>query len=213
MPEAQEQEPTFTIEIPVAKAGRSFTLDLSKLPKEVYAEIVIKGAQSVMGRGMTEIKTQGLEGDELEKAREAAAEVAERNLQAMYEGKITLRAAKRVKVKGKEKTRAMQKARAIVKAQIKSEGLRISDYSAKEITLCAEQVLEDNPDLLEEARLELEREEKETKEKGRIKFSLKDTLKADPKRVAANAERKARAKAKAGAAPKQRVKGETRANA
>jgi hypothetical protein len=208
--EAQEQEPVYTIEIPVAKAGRSFSLDLSKLPKEVYAEIVIKGAQSVMGRGMTEIKTQGLEGEELEKAREAAGEVAERNLQAMYDGKITLRAAKRVKTKGKEKTRAMQKARAIVKAQIKAEGLRISDYSAKEISLCAEQVLEDNPDMIEEARAELEREAKETTEKGRIKFSLKDTLKADPKRVKANEERKVKARAKTGAAPKLRTRGESR---
>lgn len=201
-----EAEPVFTIEIPIAKAGRSFTLDVSKLPKEVYQELVIKGAQSVMGRGMGEIKVKDLEGEELERAREAAAEVAERNLQAMYENKITLRAVKRVKVKGKAKTRAMQKARAIAKAQAKAEGLRLGDYSAKEWTIVAEQILEDNPEMVAEAQAELEKEEKEAKEKGRIKFSLKTTLKADPKRVAANEAKKV--KKVPGATPKQRQKGQ-----
>ncbi len=204
MAEAQtEAEQTKFVTVLIPKAKQSLEVDLSQLPEEVWSEVVNLGLKSLLTRGMTEIKTTGLEGKALETAQHAAFEVAQGNLEKMYSGEIRLTTTKRVKVKGKERTRALQKAKNIVKAQMKAEGLKISHYSAKEITMAAESVLEDNPELIAEARAELEAEEKQT---AKVKISLKDKMKADPKKVQAAKEKAAAAKA--ATAAKKRAKGE-----
>jgi len=214
-----EESVTFQIEVTIPKAGRGFFVDLEKLPKHIYAAIISKGCTDLMSRGLTKIGTKDedgekLTGDALEAAQEAATEVVERNLEAMYSGEMSVRGGGARKVKGAVKTRAMQKAKRIVKAQIKAEGERIGDYTGKEITLAAEQLLDEHPELLAEAEKELAEEEKKTKEKGYIKVEsdgkskLVKSMRKDPKRVAANEARKVR-----NPKPRGRAKGEGRLNA
>ncbi len=206
---AEAEATTSLVSVHIAKGKASLDVDISKLPDDVYNEIIQKGLQSVLGRGMTEIKTAGLEGSELEKAQNAAMEIAQANLDKCYAGEIRLMATKRTKVKGKERTEALRIAKQIVKDQMKAEGLKVSHYSAKEITLAAEEVLADNPQILEEAKSAIAKREKEAKEV--VKIDLKSKMKADPKKV--EAAKKKAAQAKAATAAKQRTKGESRANA
>ena len=205
--EATEAPPTgqtSIVSVFISKAKASLDVDISKLPDDVYNEVLQKGLQSVLGRGMGEIKVGALEGAELEKAQEAALEVAAANLEKCYAGEIRFMAAKKTKVKGKERTEAMRIAKQIVKDQMKAEGLKISHYSAKEITAAAEQVLADNPEILEQAKENLARIEKERSSK--VKINLKSTMKTDPKKVAAAKE--ASEKKKAATAAKRKEKGE-----
>jgi hypothetical protein len=200
--EGQAPAGTSIVSVFIAKAKASLDVDISKLPDDVYNEVIQKGLQSVLGRGMSEIKTGALEGAELVKAQEAALEVAAANLDKCYKGEIRFMAAKRTKVKGKERTEAMRIAKQIVKDQMKAEGLKISHYSAKEITAAAEQVLADNPEILEQAKENLAKIEEERSKK--VKINLKSTMKADPKKVAAAEEKKAAAKAATAAKRKEK---------
>jgi len=208
MAEAEQQPTTNLVSVHIAKGKGSLDVDISKLPDDVYNEVIQKGLQSVLGRGMTEIKTAGLEGTELVKAQESAMEIAQANLAKCYSGEIRLMATKRTKVKGKERTEALRIAKQIVKDQMKAEGLKVSHYSAKEITLAAEEVLADNPQILEEAKSAIAKREKEAKEV--VKIDLKSKMKADPKKVKAAGEKAAKAKA---ATVAKRQKGETRQHA
>ena len=204
------EEGTTVLQVWIPKAGKFMSVDFGKLPKEVYVEALTKGLQSIATRGMSKIVVKGLEGEELEDSQEAAYEVAQKNLADMYDGNIRLMTVKRTKEKkGKVKTRAMQKARNIVKAQIKAEGEKVSSYSASQISEAAEELLELQPEILEEAREELAKEEKaQAKASANIKITAKagGKLKADPKRVKAVAERTAKAKA-----ARQQKRGEARA--
>lgn len=199
---------TSVVSVFIAKGKGSLDVDISKLPDDVYNEVIQKGLQSILGRGMSEIKTGSLEGDELRKAQEAAMEVAAANLDKCYRGEIRLMAAKRTKVKGKERTEAMRIAKQIVKDQMKAEGLKVSHYSAKEITAAAEQVLADNPEILEQAKENLAKIDKEREKK--VKISLKSTMKADPKKVAAAKEKSDKAKAATAAKKKEKAGAQAR---
>lgn len=201
--EAVAEATTNFVSVMISKAKRSLDVDVNALPEEVYQEVIIKGLQSVLGRGMGEVKIAGLEGDALKKEQDAAFTIAQENLEKCYKGEIRLMAAKKVKTKGKERTEALRIAKQLVKDQMKEEGLKVSHYSAKEITLAAEQVLEDNPDILEEAKRILA--EREKKSKGKVKISLKTTMKADEKKVKAAKEKAEKAKAATAA---KKAKGE-----
>jgi hypothetical protein len=210
-----EQEVVYQISVPIPKASRSWDVDYSKLPRHIYEAALRKGLADLMGRGLSKIAVKDedgekLEGEALEKANQAASSMVEKNLEAMYSGEMSVRGGTKRKITGAIKTRAKQKALRIVKAQIKAENERIGDYSSKELSLAAEQMLEDFPAIIEEAREEIEKEEKEIKEKGYIKVEsngkskLVQSLKKDPKRVAANEARKVK-----NPKPKGRQKGET----
>src|SRR6516225_5967542 len=104
---------TSIVSVFISKGKGSLDVDISKLPDDVYNEVVQKGLQSILGRGMGEIKTGALEGEELRRAQEAAMEVAAANLDKCYKGEIRFMAAKRTKVKGKERTEALRIAKQI----------------------------------------------------------------------------------------------------
>jgi hypothetical protein len=216
--DVESEEVTYKLEVTIPKTGRSFSLEIDRLPKNIYAAIMTKGSVDLMSRGLTKIGTKDEDGEKLtgsalEAAQEAATEIVERNLEAMYSGEMSVRGGGKRKVAGAVKNRAMQDAKRIVKAQIKAEGERIGDYSGKEITLAAEELLEDHPELLEEAAKKIAEEEKKVKDKNYIKIEsngkskLVSKMRKDPKRVAANEAKKVRN-------PKPRGrKGETRLNA
>ena len=211
------EAPTTVIKVWIPKANAYLDVDISeeKTPKECYMEALVKGFQAILTRGMSGpngVSTKGLEGEELEEAQARAYEIAQQNLESMYAGEIRLTSVKRVKEKkGKVKTKAMQNARVIIKAQIKAEGGKVSHYTAKQISELAEELLVDQPELIEEAREQLAKDDKEAEkvkarlEKSKIKLTSK--VKADPKRVKAAEERAARAKVAA------KARKEARANA
>ena len=212
--EAEASDQTFIVEFTIPKAGSHvFKVDLQKMLRSNYGATIVKGLQELCKRGLNDVKTKDLDDEELAEKREEAIRIIDANIEQLYTTELTVRGIKRSKVTGKEKTRAKQKAVRIVKAQIKAEGERISDYSNKEISTAAEQLLDEHPELVEEARAEIAAEEKALKEKGYIavdgkgKSKLVAGLRKDPKRVAANEAKKVK-----NPKPKGKVRGEVRAS-
>lgn len=183
-----------TIQLWCPKAGRYFEIDPSQIPIEVYTEALQKGLESFMNRGMTKILTAGLEGKELNDAREQAAEVAEANVEKMLKGEVRLRGSTRSASKAanalerKANTLALQKARGLVREAMKRNGIKVSYVKASEITSAAKVYLADHPDMVEEAKAEL----------AKIEANADDVdvsnIKIDPAKVAAAEEKKKAAK-------------------
>ena len=190
--------------------GKAFLdVDTSQFNEEMYSGCFMHGLIPTLCKGLDKIKTQGLEGEELEKAQQAAMDLAQENLQKLYDGEFRFTRAKAKKISGKVRTEALRDAKVVAKSVIRASGEKISHYTARQITEMAEYILEQNPDMLEEARKRLE--EQEAKSSGKIeelKINLKGKLTPDPKRVNAAEDKKRKAKA-----PAQRQRGETRANA
>ena len=198
------------IKIPVPKAGKGVFIEvaLTELADNTYLEVLLQGAKVLANRKMADVKTQGLEGDELAKAQAIALEIAEKNVEDMKSGNIKRSAAGKSKVTGKVMTQAMQIARQLVKDQLKRENIRVSDVDAKEITAAAKELIEENPEILGEAeRLVAEKEEKlsgiKFTAKGKVKVNTEKKRKNDEKLELARAATAAKAtgtKRKKGAA-------------
>ena len=158
---------------------------LQDLPKDSYQEVLVKGLQGILTRGMADIKDK-----ENPKNRALAMEKAKSNLADLYASKIRMSKGVRAKgISGEVKTQAMRDAREHVKASLKAHGLKVSDYKASEISETAKAVLEgpDGPAIYAQAKATVEARKAE---QGKIKIDL-TTLKPDPTLVA-----KGKAKAK-----------------
>lgn len=181
------------IMVPITKGGATIAMNVQELPMEVYRELLIQGAKAVLNRGMSKITVKDLEGEELAKAQAAAMAKAQENLEACKEGKIRFTGgAKAEKVSGKVKTEAMRLARNIVKDELKKAKQKISHYAASDITAAAKALLDENPELMEQAKANLAEREATP-----VKINL-GGLKTDPKKVAAAEKAAAAKKDKAG---------------
>lgn len=179
--------PSTILVIPVTKSKGSIEVDTSKLPDDVYREVLIQGLKVLANRGMSKI-TKASTKDEAELKALAQAQ-AEKNHEAMLAGKIKFSAGtKAKKASGKVMTEAMRLARGIVKDEIKRSGGKVSHYEASEITKAAKAYLEADPAILAQAEKNLaEREAIPTP----ATINLADLIKASPKLVAAAEAKKA----------------------
>lgn len=173
--------PSTILTIPVTKSKGSVEIDTSKLPDDVYREVLIQGLKVLANRGMSKI-TKASTKDETELKALAQAQ-AEKNVEAMHAGKIKFSAGvKAKKASGKVMTEAMRLARGIVKDEIKRSGGKVSHYEASEITKAAKAYLEADPAILAQAEKNLaEREAIPTP----TTINLAELIKASPKLIAA----------------------------
>lgn len=193
MPETEVAEPN-TIKIPIVKGKDVLEIDIDKLPDAVYKEVLLQGLKTIMNRGMSKV-TVGNLGDE-EKVKAEAMVQAQKNLAALYEGKVRITGGKgKSGVTGAVKTEALRLARNVIKDEIKKQGGKISHYKASEITEAAKAFLETDggKSLIDMAKKAVEARSKKAAEVGSDLTGALAGLKEDPELVA-----KANAKTKKG---------------
>lgn len=177
-----------TVPLSKAKVKSSIELDTDSLHEDVYREALIIGLKTLLTRGtskLTEISDEASRKAELEK-------IAAENLEKCKEGTIRFTAgkAKGPKVSGAVNTEAMRLARAAVKDSLKAAGMKISHYAASDITAAAKALLEDDPTILEQAKVNLE-----ARAAVPVKINV-SAIPTDAKKVAAAEAKKAKGKTK-----------------
>jgi hypothetical protein len=193
--------------IPVTKSKLTLDVDTNGLPEEVYAEALLQGLKVLLNRGTTKItkETYPVESD----LRAAAQAKAEEQLAACMDGTIKLTGSKsKTKESGEVMTEARRLAKNIIKDEIKREGGKISHYEPKEITAAANELLANDPSIIETAKANLE-----ARKATPVKMDLKSILHTSPKKIKEAEEKKAKAKANAPLSKTQAGKVKARAKA
>lgn len=193
----EKQEDHTYIMVPIVKAttkkadpnGEEQTgieVDIEALPDDVYKEVLIQGLKVLMNRGMSK-----LTGEKDAKHVKTAVEIAQKNLEALYSGKIRMSAGVRTKTTGAQKTEAMRLARLLIKDQIKASGGKISHYSAKAITEAAKEFLDSElgAEVMTQAKANIEAREAEKEGLKDATKGILASLKPDPKLVKAAEEK------------------------
>lgn len=181
-------EPTL-VNVPVVKGKSTIAVDINSIPQAVWDEVVLQGLKVVLNRGMSKITTSTTK--DAEELKSLAMQAAEKNLTEMYEGKTKITGQKKAKAaSGAVMTEARRLAKAIVKDECKRAGLKVSHIPAKQITEAANQLLEARPDLIEQAKANLEQRTK-LEEDGLPGFNIKALVTEDPK-LKAKAEARAK---------------------
>src|SRR5215472_1868181 len=146
------------LNIPVAKGKGYLTItkdDIDALPEPVFREIMLQGAKSVLGRGMTKVTADTYPDETERKAASMAA--AQKNWEACKAGEIRITGGKTKKPgMGAIMTEARRLARQAVKDAIKESGGKISHYEAKDITALANELIDSDPSFLEQATKNIE---------------------------------------------------------
>ncbi len=181
------------IRVPVVKASSKgepayIEICITDLPADVYREICIQGAKTLINRGMSKIT-----GNKTDASRKAVMEVAKANVEKLERGEIRMSAGVRSKQPvGAIKTEAMRQARILIKEALKAQGKKVSHYSAKDISKLATEFLEsDHPAAKQtwaDAETTVMSREKEKKEGIELGIDL-GSIKPDPKLVAASAKK------------------------
>lgn len=181
-PEIEMDTQSAIVAIPL-KGKTSIDVDLNELmqslPAEAIREIMIQGLKHVLGAKMTKIAKE-LVGD-------IQAQAA-KNLENLKVG-VFGRASKPKGVSGAVMTEARRIARLLVKDELKRQKLKVSHYTAAEITAAANGLIDANPGLLKQAE-----ENISARSAGTIKIDL-GGLREDPVKVAKAEEAKAKKKA------------------
>lgn len=145
--------------IPVSKGKGNVTLNTDELPEAVYKEALVQGLKVLVNRGMTKLTKDGFKTEDEYNA--AAMAKANENVEAIKAGKIRFMGTKAPKaVGGAVMTEARRLARNIVKDAMKREGIKVSYVEASEITKAANALLTAQPDLIEQAKANIEERSK-----------------------------------------------------
>jgi len=182
------------VQVPVVKGKGSVDIDTDAIPPEVWSAIIEAGLKVFVNGSTSKITKAAYNGDEAQ-LKEAAMAKAQERVASMLDGTIKIPGKKAAKKGGDREvnTEAMRLAKAHVKDLMREQGLKISHYSAKEITEAAKNVLESMPELYEEAKANIakRKEAVAVEAKG---IDLSKLMKADPKLVAKAAEAAAKKK-------------------
>jgi hypothetical protein len=130
--------------VDIIKAKDDLELVLDQLPVDVYKACLKLGARQLMNSGMSKITKKEC-GDDLEVMKAKAMAKARDNLEAMYNGTIKLpnsAKTKKIKVPAEVLTEARRMAKAMVKDELKRNGIKLKYVAAKDITYAANQYLE-----------------------------------------------------------------------
>lgn len=189
---ASDAPKAFIAQITLKSGCGEVTLNFDELPIEVYKMLLIEGAKAIINTVGMSKKLPGitkLEGEDKAKAVAAVKAQAEENVKALMSNTLSKRGVK-AKVSGAEQTEALRLAKILVKDHIRAQGQKIGAYSAKEITEYAKKVLEGNPELMVQAKKNLESRASEAKGiKGLDIFALagdkakSDEVKAKPRKA------------------------------
>jgi hypothetical protein len=199
------------VDVQITKAKRQIAVNTKLLSDEMFAECIYRGLSDILNSGMSKITMKDLEGEELEKAQQAAFAKAEENLKALLAGEIKAkgsRSKKASKVPTEIKTEALRLAKAAITDQIKADGGKVSHYAKSDITKWAKELLEADAAYYDMAKEELERR-KATPIKislAQLKPSEKLVKKAEEKKAQAKKDKPLSAKQAAMPAPRQKPK-------
>jgi hypothetical protein len=143
---------------------------------------------------MTKV-TKALVPNDAQRQAEAIA-IAEKQLEAVYAGKIRMTGGVKVKVAtGEINTEAMRLARIIVKDEIKAAGGKVSHYAGSEITKAAKDLLAADATIVEQAKANIDarkaQKPKVAIDVSKIAVSAKKVAEAEAKKVADKAKRDA----------------------
>ena len=173
------------IQIPITKGKSTVEINTDDIPDKVYQEIVLQGLKTLLNRGMSKItKASTKDEDEM---KSLAMEAAAKNVEAVMSSTIKFTGGKAKKASGAVMTEARRLARNLVKDAMKEAGIKVSHVEAKEITAAANELLEADPSILEQAKTNLEERAKKP-----IAIDIKALVKTSPKLVAKAEERKAK---------------------
>lgn len=181
------------LKIPVTKAGNK-VIEVNTetdIPDAMYQLALEEGLKILLNKGMSKIATKGLEGDELDSAKEAAYAKGLENFEALKAGKIKKgRQTSDKKVPGVVMTEARRLAKEVVKNEIRAANMKISHVEASEITKAANALIEADPSFIETATANIEaRAAKKV-----TAVDIASLIHESPKLVKAAEERKAAAK-------------------
>ncbi len=207
------------ISVPVVKAKEAIEFETDDLPEHVFIEALRLGLKTFLNRGMDKIQTKDLEGEELEEAKAAVMKRAEDNAESIRKGTVRIMGAKADKVSGKVMVEARRLAKALVKENMKAQGIKVSYVEAKEITAAANAFLASGEpeaqEIMEQAKTAVEAREQKGASKttalGKIVGSIKISDSKKAKADKAKAEKKSQLSAAQAGRPRKRS--ETRADA
>lgn len=184
-----EELPSTIVSVALKNAAGSIEVDTSKLPDDVYREALMQGLKVIAERGMSKLTKEAYP-DEAERKAAIKAK-AEANVQDMYDGKVKITGAAKVKkASGAVMTEAMRLARNLVKDAMKANKIKISTVKASEITKAAKALLEADASILATAEKNLAEREATP-----VKIDIKSLIHVDPELVAKDEAKKAAAKA------------------
>ena len=134
-------------QVKVKDTKQTLEVDSGKISDELCAYIFQKGLDAVLGRGRTKLgKPEDFR--TVEEFETAAVEIAQKQVDDLYEGRTRMvggaKAAK--ERKGARHTEALRLAKEDTRSQIRAAGLKISRYSAKQITEAATAMFNADPD-------------------------------------------------------------------
>jgi hypothetical protein len=170
--EAEGAVPSTIFNVRVSK-GRAGNLDVdsAKLAEYIYINSLHEGIQKNVNRGMSGIKQENYK--TFQEFQAAVMSKAKQNVEAMYAGTLTIRGAAKAKGDGvatEVKTLARNMARAIVKAEAKKKGYKVSLIKSSVITQHANALLAARPELLTKAQAQIDSEREAAEEAGGIDF-------------------------------------------
>lgn len=143
-----------TIKVKIAKAQTNIEVIFEDLPPDIQLYIVEQGLSKVLNAATAKVTKANTE-SEAQLAELALAE-ANKKLDKLKKGDLKRSSKSDGKVPGVVMTEARRLAKNIVKASIKAQGQRISDYEAKAITEAASIYLGEHPELIEQASASIE---------------------------------------------------------
>ena len=165
IPELAEGSKSRIMNIPVAKAGDTIPLEVNALGEQMYTYLLFLGAKAVLARGMSNVTKAEFPNEEDRNAE--AAEIAKKTLADLYAGKVRMTGMVKEKGlgRGEVNTEAMRIAREDVKAQLKEEGFRVSLIKPAFISKLARELIENDPEILAEAKTNVEKRKAAGKKK------------------------------------------------
>lgn len=177
------------VQVPVVKGKGMVDIDTEKLNDDMFRAVVEAGLKVLVNGGTSKI-TKATYSDEAE-LKAAAMAKAEERVKELLEGTLKVPGRKAAKkASGAVMTEARRLAKAHVKDLMRKAGIKISHVDAKEITGAANALLESMPELIEEAKANIEAREK-TEVAGKI--DIASLIKINPtKKAKADAEAKAK---------------------
>lgn len=182
------------VSVNISKGKGAVSVDTDAFSEEIYAKIFTLGLETYLNKNMSKIKTKDLEGAELEAAQQAALEQANKNHQALLDGKFG-RQGKAKGTSGAVMTEARRLAKNLVKDEIKRAGQKVSHYENAEITKWANELIVADPSIVKMAEASLEQRKAKTVKLDISKIAISD------KKIKAGEVAKAKKKAEAAANP------------
>ena len=161
----------FNVRVSKGRSGITLPVESGKLAEYVYVNSLMEGITKNVNRGMSGIKQENYK--TLQEFQQAVVNKARQNVEAMYAGTLVIRGSAKSKGDGvptEVKTLARNMARAIVKAEAKKKGYKVSLIKSSVITQHANALLAARPELLEKAAAQIEAERQAAEEGGGIDF-------------------------------------------